>query len=743
MIDNEFQSVGLYDHNADSYRKVKSKFEAGEDIVGIVHATGTGKSYNALQLAYDNKDKHIVYVVPSNGIIEHIKKIIDDNPNLDLKRDFQNLEFRTYQSFISLDKEEIADINCDLLILDEFHHIGAPVWGARINTMIETHPNIKIFGMTAYTVRDRGTSYERDMALTNGKELFSDKIVSRYDLVDAFVDGILPKPIYRSAYICLLDMYKAIEERIKNGNYSTKEYNEYMKILSKIKKRIDLAPSAKDLVLNHIKKDGKYIYFCPIGSDINDIMSESKKWFEGYDVEFYKSTSEDGEIGKYNRDCFYNDLTLQGTSAKNKLRIIFVINQYNEGVHAPLIDGVILGRSTLSDIVFFEEIGRALSVRDDYTVMYDYYSKLSIEKLINEANKKGISVKNTKSEQEIINSLVAPIIIDLFGNIEFIKELENNLKDRVKEYQLNNRLNSISGNINPENISFDIVVDNQDLMDVLLKLKERIYINKWDQMYDLAKKYFAHYHNLEVPYNFITINGYDRDVNGDKLGVWISTQRFKYSNNTLSSEKIAKLELINMRFSSIKNVKPDWDQMYDLTLNYYEHFGNLDVPADFKTLNGYEYNEKGFKLKNWIINQTTKIKSKEFKMSILNRRKSDENIESFFSMKVLSDEQYINLLSIGFKSGDGYSNANENRHFCDDYKITNKQQRLLLRKKSYYEVLIIAKFLFDNNIPIQQNGNANEMFFMSGIEMKKKYGFYRHDLLKETLVSIKGKPKQY
>lgn len=141
-----------------------------------------------MQLAYDNKDKKIVYVVPSHGIIEHINKIIEDNPNLDLKRDFPNLEFRTYQSFISLSEDEISDINCDLLILDEFHHIGAPIWGARINTMVETHPDMKIFGMTAYTVRDRGTSYERDMANPETDELFSGKVESRYDLCDAMID---------------------------------------------------------------------------------------------------------------------------------------------------------------------------------------------------------------------------------------------------------------------------------------------------------------------------------------------------------------------------------------------------------------------------------------------------------------------------------------------------------------------------------------------------------------------------
>lgn len=62
MTNNEFQTVGLYDHNADSYRMVRNAYESGENIVGIVHATGTGKSYNALQLVYDNKDKKIVFI---------------------------------------------------------------------------------------------------------------------------------------------------------------------------------------------------------------------------------------------------------------------------------------------------------------------------------------------------------------------------------------------------------------------------------------------------------------------------------------------------------------------------------------------------------------------------------------------------------------------------------------------------------------------------------------------------------
>ena len=78
-MNSKYPIVGLYDHNADAYDAVKAAL-IEDDVAAIVHATGTGKSYIALQLAYDNPDKKILYVVPSTGIIEHIKEIINSNP---------------------------------------------------------------------------------------------------------------------------------------------------------------------------------------------------------------------------------------------------------------------------------------------------------------------------------------------------------------------------------------------------------------------------------------------------------------------------------------------------------------------------------------------------------------------------------------------------------------------------------------------------------------------------------------
>lgn len=204
--------LGLYNHNLRSYKFVDKSFNEGEKVVGILHATGTGKTLNALQLALDNRDKRIIYLTPYNSIIEHIKEVIREFPELDIDRDFGHVRFLTYSSLVNMTKDELKSLDMDMLILDEFHHIGAPVWWNRIETILESHPDLLVFGMSAYSIRDRGTAYERDLAEDGGNELFSDKIVSTYDLIDAMIDGVLPVPLYKGAHIHLENMVEKIEK---------------------------------------------------------------------------------------------------------------------------------------------------------------------------------------------------------------------------------------------------------------------------------------------------------------------------------------------------------------------------------------------------------------------------------------------------------------------------------------------------------------------------------------------------
>ncbi len=661
MNNDEFQIVGLYNHNINSYKKIKAAFDSGENIVGIVHATGTGKSYNALQLSYDNKDKKIIYVVPSIGIIEYIKNIINNNPKLDFKRDFPNLEFRTYQSFISLSKEEIAEIDCDILILDEFHHIGAPIWGARINTMIETHPKAKIFGMTAYTIRDRGSIYEKDMINPNTNELFSRKIKSKYDLCDAMIDGIIPKPIYKSAYTNLIELEAQALEKVQKLDKTTNDYKIYMNILTNIKKRIHEAPNISDILRKNIKPNGKYIYFCPPYSekgtnDIETIKKQAFEWFKQFvpeeNIIFYTSTSEMKDEGKKNRDAFYNDVTLTGEKVSKKLRIMFAINQYNEGIHAPNVDGVIMGRGTTSDIVYFEQLGRALTVRGNTKEMFDKLTKYSITNLINMCKERDILVNETMPKEKIIEKLIAPIVIDLTNNYTFIKELENNLHDRIKNIKANKLGNK--ADIKIADYLFDIEIENQDLFQMLTQLKDRLE-NNWEKYYDLAKKYYNEYHNLTISKKFITNDGITFDENAKKLGQWIILQRKRF--NKLSEER-QKL-LLDIGFT-LNPIEENWQNNYNLAKKYYNEYHNLKIKEKFKTNDGITFDENGKKLGQWIMRQRQNFDklSKERQNLLLNIGfivdPLEENWQNNYNLAKAYYNHYGNLnIPIKFKTNDG------------------------------------------------------------------------------------------
>ena len=647
---SNYERLGLYDHNIKSYEKVKQQFKK-DSIAAIVHATGTGKSFNALQLALDNKDKKIIYVVPYGSIIEHEKELIEQNENVSLEKDFPNLEFRTYQSFINMSKEEISKLEVDLLILDEFHHIGAPVWGQRINSLVETHEDLQIFGMTAYTVRDRGTSYERDMVNPETDELFSNKVVSNYDLCDAMIEEVLPKPNYKSGYVFLEETCECLENKINSLNPNSKDYKELEPLLRDLKKRVHEAPGVSDIFKTNIKSNGKYIYFCPLNSesgvnDMDSIMSEARNWIHEMglteeDYEFYMTTSDMGINGKRNRDAFYNDKDLNQNDTSNKLRIMFAINQYNEGVHVPGLDGVIMARSTKSDIVFFEQLGRALSAGHDTKKEYEEYNLKSREELIEECKRRELTYNDSMSKEELIEILLAPIIIDLSNNIGFIKELEINLKDRIKEYRISK--NSKKRNIHLKNTSFNIDMINEDLFKILEYVRDRLTMT-WMDKYALAKAYYEHHGDLEVPARFKTVNGYDYDENGIALGNWIIFQRQAYKgqgHGKITEEQIELLKQIGMIFE-INQWEVDWNKKYALAKAYYEHHGDLEMSKSFKTKNGYEYDENGMTLGTWIVKQRQKYKGqgrnriKEEQIKLLKRigmRFETKNIEEEWNKK--------------------------------------------------------------------------------------------------------------
>ena len=324
-----------------------------------------------------------------------------------------------------------------------------------------------------------------------------------------------------------------------------------------------------------------------------------------------------GKIGKLNREAFYDDVTLEGEKVDNKLRVMFAINQYNEGIHAPNMDGVIMGRGTTSDIVYFEQLGRGLAVRGNTKEMFDKLEKYSIEQLIQMCNSRDIPVKENNTKEELIEKLIAPVIIDLTNNYEFVKELENNLKDRIRDIQTNRLGNHRE--IKIKDASFDIEIENQDLFEMLTYVRDKL-IMTWEDYYELAKVYYEHKGDLSIPNEFKTPDGYTEDPNGVKLGKWIANQRRRFA--TLSDEQKQKLLAIGFDLNPLDTM---WKNNYKLAQAYYEHRGDLSIPDKFQTTDGYTEDPNGIKLGIWLNYQ-----------------------RSYFA--TLTDERKQKLLAIGFDS---------------------------------------------------------------------------------------------
>ena len=127
----------------------------------------------------------------------------------------------------------------------------------------------------------------------------------------------------------------------------------------------------------------------------------------------------------------------------------------------------------------------------------------------------------------------------------------------------------------------------------------------WMYKYSLAKAYFKHNGNLEIPQSYKTLNGYEYAESGIALGTWINTQRQAYKgqgSNKITENQIKLLEEIGMRFETRDN-NEEWNKKYELAKVYFEHNGNLEIPHNYKTLNGYEYAESGITLGTWIDTQ--------------------------------------------------------------------------------------------------------------------------------------------
>ena len=217
----------------------------------------------------------------------------------------------------------------------------------------------------------------------------------------------------------------------------------------------------------------------------------------------------------------------------------------------------------------------------------------------------------------------------------------------------------------------------------------------WMKNYELAKIYYEHYCNLKIHHLFITNNGYEYDKDGTKLGHWIANKRVNFSKGKLSDKKIELLKEIGMIFNNVR--ENEWNNNYELAKAYYEHFGNIRIPTRFKTKNGYEYDDNGYKLGEWlhtqkhycregIIDEERKLLLKE--IGVIVKFGTKTRWEHNYELAKAYYEHHGNLLiHRDFKTNNGYE---YNEHGFSLGKWLHTQRFLYSKKKldKKYEELL-------------------------------------------------------
>lgn len=525
-------ALRLFEHNEKAYHAaVRMMEQYGK--AAIVHPTGTGKSYIAFKLIEDNPEKVVIWLSPSEYIFKtQLESLKKNDPDFPLA----NVHFYTYAKLMCCTQAQLDDIAAQkpaYIILDEFHRAGAECWGESTVALLKLCPEAKLLGLTATNIRYLDNN--RDMA----EELFDGRVASDMTLGEAIVRGILPTPNYVTTVYQYQKDLARYQTRVDNlRSAGIQDVNQ--KYLDALRRALEQADGLDKVFEHHItNKSGKYIVFCANKEHMDEMISHVPEWFAKVNAEVavYEAYSDDPGTDKAFADF--------KTDESDKLKLLFCIDMLNEGVHVEGISGVILFRPTISPTIYKQQIGRALTAGENST----------------------------------------PLILDVVNNFEglcSIAGLQGEMQEAV--YRLN--ANGEGDRIITER--FEVIEQVHDCR-VLFEQLQASLSSSWDHYFSEASIYYAEHGNLNIPKRYTTPAGLS-------LGEWLTTQRRVRAGQipgNLTEQQIARLDSIGMKWGNRNDAA--WEHGLEEARKFREQFGNLQVPAKYKTKNDYP-------LGKWINN---------------------------------------------------------------------------------------------------------------------------------------------
>lgn len=448
--------------------------------------------------------------------------------------------------------KEIDRIKADHILIDEFHHFGAEVWGEAVREVIENNPSARILGTSATPIRPQGMVDTVDV-------YFEGNLFYELTLPQAWYYGILPVPLLVQSVYGLNGQLDKLQRRLDRSECSETRRRQIQGKLDSA--RIDFKESwgAPQLIKQFLPVSvRKLLVFCRDKKELHLMIPEVTGWLEkaGFSVKVF-------EVHNDRRE-HENERTLQGfREYTGRLHVLFSINMLIEGLHVEGVDAALFLRRTESYVVTLQQLGRCLKVGSTQRpVILDFVNNLSgksVYDVMTRDLERMAVVYSPVGFEGVTRFQVTGFLSDIRQRVdEILAELElwQVMFDRLQAYRTaeGDWPSVTEGKLGLWCNTQRIAWKRGKLSEERVRCLEGIGF-EWEQQDSQWKK---NYEQLKV---FYEKNKRWPKRGEGTLGTWCNTQRQSRKNGKLTKEHIRRLDAIG--FIWAYDTDAEWMRMYE------------------------------------------------------------------------------------------------------------------------------------------------------------------------------------
>ena len=580
--------IELFPHNEAAYRAIEAGF-LHHRIGAVVQATGTGKSYLIARYIADHAAEKILVIAPNVTILNEIRHTLKG------KLPEERILYRTFQALVcARERGEMVDV--EHILIDEFHHFGAEVWGKAVQEVIESNPEARVLGTSATPVRPEGMIDTVDV-------YFEGNLFYELTLPEAWYYGILPVPLLVQSVYGLDDRLNKIQRALDRSGCSETRRRHIQGRLDAARVDFSTSLGSVELIRRFLPSTvRKLLVFCRDKADLKQMKPEVTGWLEqaGFSVIAFEVHND-----RNDRD---NDRTLKAfREESDRLHVLFSINMLIEGLHVEGVDAALFLRRTESYVVTLQQLGRCLKAGSSrQPVILDFVNNLSgksvYDVLACDLERMSV-VRSPERFEGVSNFQVTGFFSDIQQRVrDILAELEpwQIMYERLQEYHVLEKdwPSASEGRLglwcHTQRMAWKrgtLPVDRVRQLEAI-GFEWECHDSQWLKQY---KKLTAFYHE----------RGRWPKRGEGSLSTWCNTQRQARKNGRLTKERIRRLDAIGFVWEY--DLEKEWQRQYNALKAFREKNGRWPKTTEAGNLGTWCVTQRKFRREGSLSAERTAL----------------------------------------------------------------------------------------------------------------------------------------